>query len=89
MGIIFTALYNIEAWYNNTEVHFWEGPLKWSDKGVPSGEVSVFMLPGLLSIRSGAGEAKTRNPKVRGSLVKTIIESLSVGFGVNFSFETA
>ena len=73
----------------NGEVSFW------SEYDEPRGEendgrrTEMMMMPGRLELRSGAGESKVRNPRTRGCLVRTLIESLSVGFGVSFNYESA
>lgn len=84
-----SVLYCIEGWWKNVELRFWDGTPTAVKNGGFAGKVTFLMLPGRHAIRTGAGESKTRNMGTRGSLTKTMIESLAVGFGVIFDFETA
>ena len=88
MPLVLTVLYSIELWYLNEEVVFW------SEYDAPRDDdeerlLEKMMLPGRLELRSGAGESKVRNSRTRGCLVRTLTESLSVGFGVSFHYEEA
>ena len=91
-----TALYSLELWYLNEEVVFWsEFSANLSENGEEGRDgndgrtLEKMMMPGRLEMRIGAGESKVRNPRTRGCLVRTLVESLSTGFGVSFHYELA
>ena len=87
MPNVLTVLYNIECWWLNEDVKFWNDPAALRKTGEKT--LKTFMLPGRFMVRTGAGEDKTRTPGVRGCLCRTLVESIAVSFGIDFHFEEA
>ena len=88
MPLVLTVLYSVELWYLNEEMSFWSEYDAVADED-EGRKTERMMMPGRMELRIGAGESKVRNPRTRGCLVRTLAESLAIGFGVSFIYEQA
>ena len=74
-------MYTAESWWKDTAAAFYaEGE---------SVSIEEILLPSYLELRLGAGEQKTRNPKTRGSVARTLVESVVVCLGVAMEYQQA
>ena len=76
------VLYSAESWWKNARASFYEG-------GAKGGAIVELLMPMDLTLRTGAGEMKTRNPRVRGNIARTIIESVTTCLGIEMKFQEA
>ena len=78
---VLMTMYTAEAWWINARASFY--------KAGESKEIEEFLIPSQIDLRIGAGEKKRRNPKVRGSIGKTMVESVMACLGVELSYQQA
>ena len=76
------VLYSSEGWWKNERASFYA-------EGVKGETVVEMLIPTDLSLRTGAGEMKKRNPKVRGNIARTLIEAVTTCLGVEMRFQEA
>ena len=74
-------MYTAEAWWKDSSASFYtEG----EDMAIEE-----MLLPSFLEMRLGAGERKTRNPKTRGSVARTLVESFVICLGISMEYQQA
>ena len=75
------SLYTAENWWKDVSAAFYADG--------ETSEIKELLLPGKIELRLGAGEQKRRNPKPRGSIARTLVESVAICLGVTMEYQQA
>ena len=76
------VVYTAESWWKNERASLYA-------EGKPGEAVEEFLIPTKLTIRTGAGEMKRRNPKTRGNIARILVESVTTCLGLELKHQTA
>ena len=76
------VVYTAESWWENERAQLYA-------EGKPGGKIEEFLIPTKLTIRTGAGEMKRRNPRTRGNIARILVESVATCLGIDINHQTA